>query len=1064
MADRRGQASYWQKWLHSYFASNIRTRGQDYARRGKVKLLTNSDRKIEARVSGSSLFTVYIEDKGREMGVYCSCPYFRSGVACKHLWAAAVAADWASQMKSFQPRGSEKTTSVDEHWRSIFTAWAPNAQPAAPENGGQVYRLRYRLQLRDTPRISVFEQYVTKSGQWGRSTRTLPESIINNGALSAQDRTIISLLLTHRQPEADHRVPLGRKIVLNDIPIAREALGLVLPLLAESGKCLLNSQHSETVLAKGEPYRLPIALSGRKADKRKKKFDLLIASYIELNGDRIHLSELQALLPGDPPHVIHQGLLHELFGPSSRELEALAIREGSFKVPYADIRDFVIQSENGRSWRLDLPQEVAPQDHKGILPKPVAEIVFQPGTEEHLSGCIFMDYNGLEIQPEDPRPAILDGEQWKRIHRNPEEERKHLQEAKKANLLTSESALQIPPSKACSALTALSDAGWTLRGRDKSTLKPVRFGKTSISSGSDWLELDGEVSFGEEIIPLPRVVRSYLQQGSRTIVLSDGSLGLLPEEWLQKWQSFLQLGVDRAGRGKDNALRFHTSQACLLDELLEGQARVNWDERFARIREGLRSFQGIQSLDRPEGFRGSLRDYQRQSLGWLEFLRQFGFGGVLADDMGLGKTIQVLAWLQREKECGRTGPSLIIAPTSLVFNWIEEARRFAPELGLTPHIGQRRTEDPEKLGRAEVILTSYGVARRDIELLRQIAFQLLVLDESQAIKNPDSETAKTVRILQASQRLCLTGTPLENHAGELWSQMEFLNPGLLGSRSSFNKRFLQPINQGDQRATNLLSRMVRPFILRRAKEEVASELPEKMEETIICPMTQGQAALYSQIRDHYRSTVLQQVENKGLNKSHIKILEALTRLRQAACHPGLLSESREEGGKLEELLHRVDGVVAGGHKALIFSQFTKFLGLIKEALRERGHSFEYLDGRTPQPRRQERVERFQSDNGVRLFLISLRAGGLGLNLTAADYVFLMDPWWNPAVELQAVDRTHRIGQNKQVFTYRFVSSRSVEEKVLSLQDRKRDLVNSILAGAKDIVSHLSRDDLEHLFS
>ncbi|HSY38515.1 MAG TPA: DEAD/DEAH box helicase, partial [Polyangia bacterium] len=363
---------------------------------------------------------------------------------------------------------------------------------------------------------------------------------------------------------------------------------------------------------------------------------------------------------------------------------------------------------------------------------------------------------------------------------------------------------------------------------------------------------------------------------------------------------------------------------------------------------------------------------------------------------------------------------------------------------------------------ADLLVTTYGLLRKDVAFLREIEMDYVILDEAQAIKNADSESAKAARLLRGQHRLALSGTPIENHLGELWSLIEFLNPGMLGTARAFAQA--AGAKRPDPQTLALLSRALRPFILRRTKEEVAPELPKKHEETILCEMEPEQRALYDELRAHYRGSLLGKIAAEGLGKAKLQVLEALLRLRQAACHPGLIDEKRraESSGKMEVLLARLDEVRREGHKALVFSQFTSFLALIRARLDSAGVPYEYLDGQTRD--RQARVTRFQTDEACPLFLISLKAGGLGLNLTAADYVFILDPWWNPAVEAQAVDRAHRIGQKKRVFVYRLLCRDTVEEKVAALQQTKRDLTASIINADASLLRQLDRETLELLLS
>ncbi len=492
---------------------------------------------------------------------------------------------------------------------------------------------------------------------------------------------------------------------------------------------------------------------------------------------------------------------------------------------------------------------------------------------------------------------------------------------------------------------------------------------------------------------------------------------------------------------------------------------------------------------------GELRPYQREGLGWLHFLQRLGFGGCLADDMGLGKTIQVLALLEQRRAlraasepgaADRPPPSLVVVPRSLVFNWQQEAARFTPRLRVADftHPARGQSTSPY-LDDFDLVITTYGTLRRDAALLKDARFDYLILDESQAVKNASTESAKAVRLLRGNHRLAMTGTPVENRVAELWSLFAFLNPGMLGPASSFKMLMLpeeasaaptpDPApatvpadNVSDQHAGRenhaLLGRVLRPFILRRTKDRVATDLPAKIEQTVYCELPPAQRQLYDQLRDHYRRTLLHEVDVMGMNKTRFQVLEALLRLRQAACHPGLIDRARagESSAKLDSLLAQLTQVVAEDHKALVFSQFTSMLALVRDRLDAQGVVYEYLDGRTRN--RAQHVDRFQTDQACRLFLISLKAGGVGLNLTAADYVFILDPWWNPAVEAQAVDRTHRIGQVRQVFAYRLIARDTVEEKVLELQQSKRDMADAIITADNSAMTNLRREDLKLLLS
>jgi len=616
--------------------------------------------------------------------------------------------------------------------------------------------------------------------------------------------------------------------------------------------------------------------------------------------------------------------------------------------------------------------------------------------------------------------------------------------------------LELPAKRMDAVTKELVQAGWRIEAEGK-LIRPAGEFKLALSTGIDWFDLDGGLDYGGQNVSLPELL-SAARRGETMIELGDGSMGMLPEEWLKRYGLLADLGAAE----ENGALRFNASQAGLLDALLENQPEIQIDEAFAKVRKNLRQFDGVVPLDSPPGFHGELRPYQREGLGWLDYLQRFGFGGILADDMGLGKTIQVLALLQRRRFRRQAkGPTLAVVPRSLVFNWLQEAEKFTPRLRVLDYTGPGRHPLREKFSEYDLIVTTYGTLRTDIAEMVEFEFDYVILDEAQAIKNAESQSSKAVRLLRSRHRLAISGTPIENHIGELWSLMEFLNPGMLGSDTVF-KRFSGSSNvDGDDRG--MLAKALRPFILRRTKTEVVKDLPDKTEQTLYCDMEAEQRRTYEELRVHYRDALLKK-DSAELNRSKIEVLEALLRLRQAACHPGLISADLSESpsAKLDMLLPSLCEIVEEGHKVLVFSQFTTFLSIVRERIEREGMTYEYLDGRTRN--RAAKVERFQTDADCRIFLISLKAGGLGLNLTAADYVYLLDPWWNPAVEAQAIDRSHRIGQTEHVFAYRLICRNTVEEKILELQQKKRDLADAILNADNRVISTLTRDDLEFLLS
>ncbi|HSY23371.1 MAG TPA: SNF2-related protein [Polyangiaceae bacterium] len=589
-----------------------------------------------------------------------------------------------------------------------------------------------------------------------------------------------------------------------------------------------------------------------------------------------------------------------------------------------------------------------------------------------------------------------------------------------------------------------------------------------VSSGVDWLSL--RLNFESEGVAVTQEeLARCLAEGRRYVRLADGSFAKLDP---LKVREVLLRQAEILATGGGNGGRLPLSQAGRVEDLLAQVGRASVSGEAKDIFKKLKDIDEIKGAKKPRNLKANLRPYQEQGFHWLWFLHEIGSGGVLADDMGLGKTVQTLALLLAvkaadEKIEGRRKPfkALIVAPTSVVTNWLREMDKFAPSLRHALWHGAERKERQDELEDADVVVTSYALLRRDEEMLKEIPWRYVILDEAQQIKNPLSATARAAKRLRADRRLALSGTPIENRLSEIWSIFDFVSPGLLGPLEKFEERYSRPIDAGDRTAAERLRATIHAFILRRTKSEVARDLPEKIEADQFCEMTGEQSALYGAVLKEVRAQVMGEVERQGIGRSHIQILAGLTRLRQAACDPRLLGLPREFGdedsGKLVALRDLIQTSIAGGHKVLVFSQFVSMLQLIKRAMDEDGVRYAYLDGSTKD--RQSVVETFQHENGPPVFLISLKAGGSGLNLTAADTVIHFDPWWNPAVEDQATDRAHRIGQTKVVTTYRLIAKGTIEEKIIELGEKKRELVGAVLAEDIGGAKKLTKGDLEDLF-
>lgn len=576
-----------------------------------------------------------------------------------------------------------------------------------------------------------------------------------------------------------------------------------------------------------------------------------------------------------------------------------------------------------------------------------------------------------------------------------------------------------------------------------------------ISENIDWFDVKALIRFGTFEIPFS-TIRKLILKNQYEFKLPNGEYAIIPEHWITEYSDLFAFADSR----EDDDLRLNKIHISLVEDLRNGNhAKV----AMTRKLEQLLDFTQIDSVPTPEGFKGELRPYQKAGFDWMEFLNQYGFGGCLADDMGLGKTVQTLTLLQNEKEKDKGSTSLLIMPTSLIYNWGMEAKKFAPKLKILNYTGTNRNKDHERFSRYDLVITSYGIARIDTELISQYYFNYIILDESQAIKNPESIISKSVRELNSRRKLILTGTPIENSTLDLWSQMSFINPGLLGTQSFFKKEYQIPIEkQQNEDRMRKLNALIKPFILRREKTQVAKDLPEKIENVKYCDLSPAQREYYDREKNAYRNKIIDMLEHDGLQGSQMLLLQGLTKLRQIANHPILVDENYTgDSGKFEDITYMIKNALGKDHKILIFSQFVKHLKLFEDHLQKEAITYTYLDGSVKD--RQGEVNKFQNDPSIRIFLISLKAGGLGLNLTEADYVFLLDPWWNPAIEAQAVDRAHRIGQQNTVFTYKFIARDTVEEKILKLQKSKLKLVKDLITIEESFVKSLSKDDISSLF-
>ena len=662
------------------------------------------------------------------------------------------------------------------------------------------------------------------------------------------------------------------------------------------------------------------------------------------------------------------------------------------------------------------------------------------------------------------------------------------------NFILNDKNLKEDKSKLYAAINFLNESGLILGEGGiilRQRLNQVYFfGKIELKVESkereDWFDLHAVVKFQSHSVPFFEL-RNYILDGIREYVLPNGEVAILPEEWFERYRSLFEFGKIEADRIMIHKQHF---------SMMEGPVRDIHSDTLSRLQK-LNELNLLPDLLLPSGLNAKLRDYQVEGYKWLCFLQQNGFGGCLADDMGLGKTLQAIAVLLRSKETQHpamdpahndpspiaTPPplekgqlsmfqnrkekytSLIIAPASLMHNWKTECTKFAPGLKVFTHVGSQRNRELSNFSYYDLILSTYHTVRQDITQLSAFDFHYIILDESQMIKNPSSKLYQSIIELKSDHKVVLTGTPIENSLTDLWSQINFVNPGLLGTLSFFKRSFVHTIEKKrDEKREEKLKELINPFILRRTKQEVARELPPIHEQIRYCNMADDQKRFYEAEKSAARNSLLENLEEMGLEKSSMVVLQALTRLRQIANHPDMVDEREGmNSGKFTEVYRDIESVVSEGHKVLMFSSFVKHLNLFRDRLDKDKLKYAYLTGAQNQRQRGKAVSEFQNDPHCSLFLISLKAGGVGLNLTAADYVFILDPWWNPAAEMQALSRAHRIGQEKNVFVYRFISIDSIEEKIQRLQVRKRELAEAFVT-ANNPLKSLSENELLELFS
>jgi superfamily II DNA or RNA helicase len=1069
MPERRHASLVWMSLVTSvqrFVSPSIRSRGTELFHLEAVRdLALSTPERLRATVRGGEDYVVSIIVRSRVLAYRCNCLYFdRTEEICKHVWAVILEADRKKLLNGGVP--VSRVTTIEAAARGAGQvhasaaertqprAVAPSVKPPwlklleslttpAPRRG--VTRLERKLPdellyvmmppVSNTIQIEIQGRTRKRSGEWS-SLRPWPLEAAQLDQLPEVDREMVSLLSS------------GVGSFANEISarqtIRPAAAPYLLSLLADTGRFHLFGEDGPIGPLQwdsGEPWQFSLEV------QRNEDGDYQLTGTISREGESLPFTAVRHAVGGI---IFTDDAVARLQALSGTEWIPALARNPVVEIPAAEADQFVEALMKRQLPPITLPDELQ-WSVREAEPEPLLRLERSDGYGEAFSGEVWYGYDDLLVSSRTEGSQVVRGKTVYR--RDLAKETKFSKRLDELGIMRDYyGRLVVRGMQAEGILSALVGEGWRVELGDR-MIHNAKNLTAEITTSIDWFDLNGGVDFGGLHVSLPELLEALRKKRS-WIELSDGSLGILPKEWLTGFEPVIDLGRV----AEDGSLRFNSVQALLVDSLIDSTTVVP-DSSFVQLRQTLKSAAAPLPAEEPEEFIGELRPYQREGLGWLQWLESLGIGGCLADDMGLGKTVQLLALLAGSRTAGT--PSLVVAPRSLLFNWREEAARFAPALRLLEYHGSERSLTKDDFSSYDLILTTYGVVRSDISSLSHLEFDRIILDEAQTIKNSTSQTSRAVRLLRGRMRLALSGTPVENHLSDLWSIFEFLNPGMLGSARSFSRSFAQRNVPKEKR--ELLGRAIRPFLLRRTKEQVAPELPRRSEQTLYCELDTRQRKKYDELRDHYRATLLSSVRERGMARSKMHVLEALLRLRQAACHPGLISgKENEPSAKLDLFMEEIELMLDGGHKALVFSQFTSMLRLVGRRLMESKISFSYLDGKTKD--RQEMVDRFQQSDGPPLFLISLKAGGVGLNLTEADYVFLLDPWWNPAAEAQAIDRSHRIGQDKPVIAYRLIARDTIEEKIVSLQQTKRALADSIMSEDNSMLQGLELADLEMLLS
>lgn len=1020
----------------------------------------------------SSLQTVFLEsDESQvieEVGGACSCRAFKKIQGCEHIMALAYLSEKSSFLSGkkivrfleFRPskRAMSEQRETDFLWQGQVQELRESLFKKEKQVGQtlkeSIWFALDPLRSGDSPSLYFFKRERLKSGDWGKAKKISLNhykielycsefeqrafNLLFGGiSLEKQKLESFSSVVVHRDiaPQVFSLLSVDQKLtLLNDDNVFDDSF---LPLLWSPSKSVREKIEIE-IEGEGE-HRVCILRQSfflDDGDKREKIADSAITPFF-MGG--VCLID-QELIPLENSGAIK-------FSKSFFKIK-------NIRVPWNERRYFVELLKEAASFFsssvLEVPEELE-LPVKVIRPEPMVEINLIKRDENFcFYGKLYFRYQGEIHLLAEKRPLSLDSSSSSLLVKDFLYEQSILQKVVKIDGVKelADGNFTISPDQFYFVIKALERLGVESRAFGKE-VRAAQVVEVDVVRKVNWFEVRSYVKVGNTQLSAPDILQRF-QQDKNFFTLDAKTLGVVPDQWPERMKLLTDLGTTSKG-----VTRLHHAHATSFKDLFK-ESVFTCDDSFEKLLKTYDKVKNFKIIKPAKQFQGSLRPYQSIGLSWMKHIEQMGVGGCLADEMGLGKTIQALSYIQKRKQT-KEGAFLVVVPKSLIGNWMEEAKKFTPNLVVRHYNGseKERTELLDKIGSLDILIITYGLLRSDIDRIQKFYFDGVILDEAQNIKNAKSQTAKAAYQLKSDVRLAMTGTPIENHIGELLSIFNFLAPGFF-KKAMLYSRVLS------QEATENVMKSLRPFILRRTKSEVLKDLPEKTESLIYCDFSKEQYQEYVQMTRFFAGELSKKLTSLNSNKSKFHALEGLLRLRQYACDPRLIDRhSLSVSPKIETLLSHLREIKENGQKALIFSQFTSFLQLLSAHLKSSKITYCYLDGQTQN--RQEEIDRFNNEDAT-AFLISLKAGGVGLNLTAASYCFILDPWWNPAVENQAIDRIHRIGQKQKVFVYRLITRDSIEQKVMELQSHKKDLEKDLLSSEKSFLSRLSHTEILSLFN